>query len=67
MTDLSVATEPTTEVSTWLKQTSVIVSVKFGHCILCGAVLCSRSQTLIHPAPEEAAKLFPFLWNDKDV
>jgi len=67
MTDRSVATDPTTDVSTWLKHTSVMVSAKLGHCIFCGAVLCSRSQTLIHPTPEDAAKLFPFRWNDSDV
>lgn len=65
--DRSVATDPTTDVSTWLKHTSVTVSVKLGHCIFCGAVLCSKSHTLIHPAPEDAAKLFPFRWNDSDV
>lgn len=34
MTDRSVATDPTMDVSTWLKQTSVMVSVWFGHWIL---------------------------------
>ena len=56
-----------TEVSTWLKQTSVMVSTKLGHCILWGAVLCSKSHTLMQPAPEEAAKLLPFRWNEREV
>lgn len=62
ITDRSAAVAPMMEVSTWLKQTSVIVSVKFGHWIFWGAVLVSRSQTLIHPAPEEAAKELPDRW-----
>lgn len=34
MRERSVATDPMTDVSTWLKQTSVMVSVWFGHCIV---------------------------------
>lgn len=30
-------------------------------------MLCSKSQTLMQPAPEDAAKLLPDRWKDRDV